>query len=279
MSNAKHVRTRATLAVCVCLFWMGAGCQPARTPSKSGPLIGITSVYEPAHGDKSAQTAVGFAYIRAVAENGGVPVVLPTVDDERVLQRYLEVLDGLVLIGGDDVPPEAYGQQADKTVQPLTKERYDFERKLIARWLAGGKPLLGVCLGMQFTNVVSGGSLIQDIPSQVGTKVDHHKGYHRVQIELGSTLANLLGATEASVLSSHHQAVAKVGKDLRVVAHSEEGIVEALERTDGPFGLFVQWHPESMTDLAHRNAIYGALIHAAAKRPSLKEKPFRNPQE
>jgi putative glutamine amidotransferase len=196
-----------------------------------------------------------------------VPVVLPTVDDERALQKYVETLDGLVLIGGDDVPPEAYGEQADKTVKLLTKERYDFERKLIAHWLASGKPLLGVCLGMQFTNVVSGGSLIQDIPSQVGTKIDHHKGYHRVQIEPGSALANLLGATEASVLSSHHQAVKKVGKDLRVVAHAEDEVIEALERTDGKFGLFVQWHPESMTDLAHRNAIYGALIHAAAKRP------------
>jgi putative glutamine amidotransferase len=195
-----------------------------------------------------------------------VPVVLPTVDDERVLQKYLKVLDGLVVIGGDDIPPEVYGEQPHKTVKRLTKERYEFERKLIARWLAGGKPLLGVCLGMQFTNVVSGGSLVQDIPSQVGTKVDHHKGYHRVQIEPGSTLASLLGATEASVLSSHHQAVQRLGKNLRVVAHSEDGVIEALERTDGPFGLFVQWHPESMADLAHRNAIYGAMIHAAAKR-------------
>jgi putative glutamine amidotransferase len=229
-------------------------------------LIGITSVYEPAKGDKSAEITAGFAYARAVAENGGVPVVLPTVDDERVLQKYLNMLDGLVLIGGDDIPPEAYGEQADRTVQPLAKERYDFERKLIARWLASGKPLLGVCLGMQFTNVVSGGTMIQDVPSEVGTQVNH-RGYHRVQIEPGSNLASLLGATEASVLSSHHQAVERLGKDLKPVARSEDGIVEALERTDGGFGLFVQWHPESMTDIAHRNAIYGALVHAASKRP------------
>ncbi len=265
MGQTKCVENRTAMVFSICLLWLGAGCQPSHLSSESGPLIGITSVYEPAKGDKSAETTAAFAYARAVAENGGVPVVLPTVDDEQVLQRYLEVLDGLVLIGGDDIPPEAYGQQADKTVKPLTKERYEFERKLIARWLAGGKPLLGVCLGMQFTNVVSGGSLIQDIPSQVGTKVDHHKGYHRVQIEPGSTLASLLGATEAYVLSSHHQAVQRLGKNLRVVAHSEDGVIEALERTDGTFGLFVQWHPESMTDLAHRDAIYGALIHAAAR--------------
>jgi putative glutamine amidotransferase len=226
-------------------------------------LIGITSDYEPAKGNRSALTTTGFAYVRAVAANGGVPVVLPTVDEEQVLQKYLSTLDGLVLIGGDDIPPAAYGEQPDKTVVPHTQERYEFERKLIARWLASGKPLLGVCLGMQFTNVVSGGTMIQDIPSEIGTKVKH-RGYHRVQIEPGSSLAKLLGGTEASVLSIHHQAVDKLGKNLRPMARAEDGIVEALERTDGKFGLFVQWHPESMTDLVHRNAIYGALIRAAA---------------
>ncbi len=265
MSDAKHTMSVAALALWVCLFWLGAGCQPAHVSSGSGPLIGITSDYEPAKEDKSAKTTVGFAYVRAVAANGGVPVVLPTVDDERVLQKYLDTLDGLVLIGGDDIPPEAYGEQPHETVQPLVKERYEFERKLIARWLASGKPLLGVCLGMQFTNVVSGGTMIQDIPSEVGTKVNH-KGYHRVQIEPGSSLAKLLGGTEASVLSSHHQAVDKLGKNLRPMARAEDGVVEALERTDGKFGLFVQWHPESMTDLAHRNAIYGALVRAAASK-------------
>jgi putative glutamine amidotransferase len=263
MSNAKRNTNPAALFVCMCLFWMGAGCQPSQSPA--GPLIGITSVYEPAKGDQPAQTTVGFAYVQAVAANGGVPVVLPTVDDERVLQKYLRILDGLVLVGGDDIPPAAYGESPHETVQPLTKERYDFERKLIARWLASGKPLLGVCLGMQFTSVVSGGTMIQDIPSEVGTQVNH-RAYHRVRIEPGSSLAGLLGATEASVLSNHHQAVERLGKDLRPVAHSADGVVEALERTDGPFGLFVQWHPESMTDAAHRNAIYGALVHATAQR-------------
>ncbi len=265
MSKRKLVTNQVVLSLWICLFWMGAGCQQSQAPSKTGPLIGITSDYEPAKGNRSALTTAGFAYVRAVADNGGVPVVLPTVDDERVLQKYLDTLDGLVIIGGDDIPPEAYGEQSDKTVKPLTKERYEFERKLIARWLARGKPVLGVCLGMQFTNVVSGGTMIQDIPSEVGTKVNH-KAYHRVQIEPGSSLAKLLGTTEASVLSNHHQAVDKLGKNLRPIAHAEDGVVEALERTDGPFGLFVQWHPESMTDLAHRNAIYGALVRAASSK-------------
>jgi len=259
MSQARRVAKAAAVTLCGCLLWMSAGCQQGQAPAR--PLIGITSVYEPATEKKSAQTTVSFAYAAAVAENGGVPVVLPTIDNEQILQKYLTALDGLVLIGGDDVPPEAYGQKPHETVVPLEKHRYDFERKLIARWLDGGKPLLGVCLGMQFTNVVAGGTLIQDIPSAIGTKVNH-KGYHRVHIEPDSLLARLLHSQEASVLSSHHQAVDDLGKNLRVIARSEDGVTEALERTDGKWGLFVQWHPEAMSDRAHRDAIYGALVQA-----------------
>jgi putative glutamine amidotransferase len=180
-----------------------------------------------------------------------------------VLRKYLKELDGLVLIGGDDIPPQVYGEQPHETVEPLTPERYEFERKLIARWFAEGKPLLGVCLGMQFTNVVAGGTMIQDIPSEVGKTVDHRK-YHLVRIEPGSRLAHILGDTQASVLSNHHQAVDDLGENLRVIARSEDGVAEALERTDGGFGLFVQWHPEAMTDRAHRDAIYGALVQACS---------------
>lgn len=252
---------KALLPVWLCLILMCAGCHQPETPSD--PLIGITSVYEVTEG-RFAQTAVSFAYVLAVTENGGVPVVLPTVDKPEVLQRYVEMLDGLVLIGGDDIPPEVYGEQPHETVEPLPPQRYEFERKLIARWLESGKPLLGVCLGMQFTNVVAGGTMVQDIPSEIGTTVDH-RAYHRVQIEAPSVLADILNAREADVLSNHHQAVDDLGKGLRVIARSSDGVAEALERTDGPFGLFVQWHPEAMTDRAHRDAVYGALVRACVR--------------
>jgi putative glutamine amidotransferase len=234
------------------------GCQ-----GSSAPLIGITSVYKV--DDKgTARTQIHFNYAQAVAENGGIPFVLPTIDNEQIIQRYVKELDGLVLVGGDDIPPSAYGEQPHETVEILPPQRYDFERKLITKWLDSKKPLLGVCLGMQFTNVVSGGSLIQDIPSEVGTTVNHRE-YHKVQIEPESSLANILGATEANVLSSHHQAARRIGKGLKVIARSEDGVNEALERTDGGFGLFVQWHPEAMNDKKHRDAIYGALIRASVK--------------
>jgi len=236
------------------------GCKSTCAPSR--PLIGITSVYKVDDANDSASTLVDFAYIRAVAENGGVPVVLPTICDEEILQRYVEQLDGLVLVGGADIPPAAYGQKPHETVKVLPTQRYNFERKLIPLWLATGKPILGICLGMQFTNVVSGGTLIQDIPSQVGTKVAHRRKYHRVRIEPSSSLAEILGAEEALVYSIHHQAVDKLGKGLKVVAYAEDGVIEALERVEGGFALFVQWHPELTDDPEHRNAIYGALVRA-----------------
>ena len=250
------------------IFWLTIltfcfGCQ--LTPEKAHPLIGITSVYKVNNENNSASIQVDFAYVKAVAENGGIPLILPTISGKEILRRYVEQLDGLVLVGGDDVPPSAYGEQPNETVKVLPMQRYNFERKLISLWFSSGKPMLGICLGMQFTNVVAGGSLIQDIPSQVGTKVNH-RGYHQVKINPNSSLAKILGASEALVYSNHHQAVKDLGGSLKIVARSEDDVVEALERTDGKFGLFVQWHPEAMDDIKHRNAIYGALIRACAMR-------------
>lgn len=260
--------TEQTTKKMLVLLWLAilaacGGCQSACGPAR--PLIGITSVYKVDKENDSASTLVNFAYVKAVAENGGVPVVLPTISGEEILQRYVEELDGLVLIGGADIPPLAYAEQPHETVKIMPMQRYNFERRLISLWLDSGKPLLGVCLGMQFTNVVAGGTLIQDIPSQVGTKIKH-RGYHKVKIDPNSSLAEILDADEAFIYSNHHQAVKEVGKGLKIVARSDDGVVEALERVDGEFGLFVQWHPELTDDAEHRNAIYGALVRACAAR-------------
>jgi len=259
----------AVLAAC----W---GCRSTRGPAR--PLIGITSVYKVDKKSGSASTSVNFAYVKAVAENGGVPLVLPTISGEEILQRYVDELDGLVLVGGADIPPSAYGQKPQKKVKVMPTQRYNFDRKLISLWWARGKPILGVCLGMQFTNVVAGGTLIQDIPSQVGTKVVHRGNnvYHWVEIEQDSFLAKILGTGRVYVYSNHHQAVKDVGRDLKVVARSDDGVIEALERTDGRFGLFVQWHPEAGNDVRQRNAIYGALVRACIGPVRYSKKELSN---
>jgi putative glutamine amidotransferase len=231
------------------------------------PLIGITSTYQaPREGRTQAATRVNFRYIEAVLEGGGIPVILPTVDDEEAIGRYVERLDGLVLIGGADIPPAAYGEKPHATVRVMPGQRYAFERRLIARWLATQKPVLGICLGMQFTNVVAGGSLIQDIPDQVGTAIRHRgeKGglRHEVEVVPGTRLAGILGTAKAEVYSSHHQAVRRVAPGLQVCARSADGVVEALERSGGGFGLFVQWHPEQMPGTPMRRAIFSAFVQA-----------------
>lgn len=252
------------LILSLVLISANCGCQSNSRPSR--PVIGITSVYQVDADNGSASTVVGFAYVKAVAENGGVPVILPTIADQEIMKRYVDELDGLILVGGADIPPDAYGQKPHETVSVMPEQRYDFERQFIPAWLSSGKPILGVCLGMQFTNVVSGGTLIQDIPSQVGTDVVHRRKYHDVEIEPGSSLVKLLGEKEATVYSNHHQSVDKPGNNLKVIARADDNVIEALERIEGGFGLFVQWHPEVMDDTAHRDAIYGALVQAAARK-------------
>ena len=262
---------RRTLSViCLAILLISFGCHTV-SDKPARPLIGITSVYTKPESAKWGTNTVEFSYVRAVADNGGTPVILPTIDNDEILEHYLNALDGLVLIGGDDIPPSAYGQQPHETVVAMRPQRYDFESKLIARWLKSGKPTLGVCLGMQFTNVVAGGTLIQDIPSQIGTTVNHRKE-HAVTIDQASVLAEILGATEATVFSYHHQAVDKVAPGFEVVAHSSDGVNEAMVRTDGPFGLYVQWHPELTANGRHRDAIYGSLVRAATEHSRLAAK-------
>jgi putative glutamine amidotransferase len=118
---------------------------------------------------------------------------------------------------------------------------------------------------MQMTNVVAGGTLIQDIPSQVGAEIAH-RGHHMVKIEPGSLLDELLDKDELRVWSYHHQAVKDLADGFKVAARSADGVIEAMERTGSRFALFVQWHPEATGDIETRSAIYGALVRAAAGR-------------
>jgi putative glutamine amidotransferase len=196
-----------------------------------------------------------------------VPILIPVVSDGRIQAEYVQRLDGLALIGGGDIPPEAYGEKPHPTVEVMPRARWDWERRLIEQWLKTGKPLLGICLGAQMTNVVAGGSLIQDIPSQVGDRVVHSgRGtvQHMVTIEPESRLYRILGTRRTPVHSSHHQSIKRIGKGLRVVARSDDDLIEALETTGERWGLLLMWHPERMAQ-PHRRAVFGALVAAACR--------------
>ncbi len=255
---------------------------PAETDSGGRPLIGITSTV------KEESATVPLAYAQAVHEAGGIPLILPAIDDDALRAELVRRLDGLVLTGGGDVPPSAYGQKPHETVKLMPEARWSFEPRLIDEWLKTGKPLLGVCLGAQMTNVVRGGSLIQDLPSELGGSVVHanppdekdtdkketrnesgdkhdaderEPATHRVTLAADSRLRQILGVDQVMVISAHHQAAKHLGRGMRATGHSDDGVIEALEMPKHPWAVFVQWHPERMYR-PHRQALFGSLIRA-----------------
>ncbi len=221
--------------------------QTRGSTEKRAPLIGIASL-----------TAEN--YVEAIRTSGGIPVVLPNAggNEERV-PEYLDLLDGLLLPGGADIPPSEYGEETHESVELLDDDRYQFEKTLVREWIEKtDKPLLGICLGSQWINVAAGGSLVQDIPTEV--KTNHRDTSHLVTLEPGSRLAGILGATEMEVNSFHHQSVERIGGGLRAVAKAPDGVIEATESTDpGRFLIGVQWHPEKMMP---ENEVQGRLLKA-----------------
>jgi len=251
--------------VAVCVLVLVAGCTHVSSGPKA-PLIGVTSVYLEADESWPARIIVPMTYVDSVREAGGVPVVLPALESPEVIREYLRRLDGLVLVGGRDIPPSAYGQEAHESVTQMPKERYAFESELLRQWFDTRKPVLGICLGSQFANVVRGGSLVQDIPTHVGKTVNHRgksDAPHRVVIDESSQLYEILGERDLKVWANHHQSVDRLGEGLKVVARSDDGVVEATELVEYPFGIFVQWHPERMTEGQHKADLFGALIDAS----------------
>ena len=214
-----------------------SGCsnhQSRPAPTFDQPLIGIASL-------------TSDTYKIAIRHAGGIPIVLPNGDDSAgKIAGYLELIDGLLMPGGADIPPSEYGELPHSTFNPLAENRYQFEKALITAWIKKtDKPLLGICLGSQWINVAHGGSLVQDIPSEFGG--NHRNVTHLVTLEPNTRLSEIFGELSFEVNSLHHQSVRKVGNGLRVAAKSPDGVIEATETTDpNGFLIGVQWHPEKL---------------------------------
>ncbi|MDP7287258.1 MAG: gamma-glutamyl-gamma-aminobutyrate hydrolase family protein, partial [Phycisphaerae bacterium] len=218
----KHWTVTALLAAAAFTLLSGCGRGASLAPDandRSRPLIGISSMHIP----KGQYDRVGSAYSQAVRDAGGTPLILPVIADEALAARYAGILDGLLLTGGDDVPPGAYGQQPVKQTQTLSPKRHAFEKMMLEAWLPTGRPILGICRGLQQTNVVCGGTLVQDIPTQIAGKVTHRAPgatTHKITLQPGTKLRAMLAASTVQVNTNHHQAAAKVGKNLKVAARS-----------------------------------------------------------
>lgn len=235
------------------------------------PNIGVTCNLETVqYGGLWTEAAamVPLSYVRAVAHAGGRPLLLaPTPADLADPTELLDLLDGVLVTGGADLDPDAYGEPAHAETEATSAERDAFELLLVRAAVERDLPCLGVCRGMQVVNVAYGGALEQHLPD----RLDHdiHRGEngdfaeHRVEIEPDSLAALAAGATCATVKSYHHQGVARVGDGLRVTAQAEgDGTAEAVEDARRRFMLGVLWHPEE--DEADR--LIGAFVRAC-RRP------------
>jgi len=221
----------------------------------SDPIVGL-----PTHSARSGTPAyaLGKAYCDAVTQAGGVPLALPLLEDRR-LRRLYDLIDGLLLCGGGDVHPQFYGR-IDTGQARFVDRRRDRVELFLARWaLADGLPILAICRGIQVLNVAAGGTLIQDIPTELTEALPHASDRHfphdhlahQVLLEPGTLLVRVLALERLTVKvnSRHHQAVKELASGFLVSARAPDGIVEAIERRPSPsasFCLGVQWHPENL---------------------------------
>jgi putative glutamine amidotransferase len=238
------------------------------------PLIGLTSStrYEK-DWDQTTELAADYLfrnYASAIQAAGGWPIIIPTLHPAHYVELLAERLDGLVLAGGVDIDPLEYGQPPHSGLGTVDKDRDALELELARFAASKGLPTLGICRGAQVVNVALGGTLYQDIPSQMNKDIAHkqseprHRVSHAVRLEPATRLHRLIGRDEIMVNSGHHQAVCDVAPDLIVSARSLDDMVEAVELPDHPFFLAVQWHPEGTAHLDEPSArLFSGLVTAA----------------
>jgi putative glutamine amidotransferase len=247
------------------------------------PLIGVTtSELRPGelatlrrHGEPPhAEMALGIPYVRAIETAGGVPVVMPPLALDAVT-TLVNRLDGLVLSGGPDLTPVAYDQRPHAQLGS-TEPRLDaFEYAIVTAALRLNLPILGICRGAQALNVARGGTLHQHLPDVVGDQIAHRQSEvgirptHTVEVLAGTRLAGLIGAGRLRVNSFHHQAVDRVGDDLRVSARAPDGTIEAIEDPAQNFVVGVQWHAETLVGGRAHRALFDELVATAAAERSL----------
>jgi putative glutamine amidotransferase len=215
------------------------------------------------------------AYVQAVTAAGGASLVIPLGLPEDVLAEILSRLDGVLFSGGSDVHPSRYGSQMHPKVEGVDLDRDRVELYAFQAVSQLQKPFLGICRGFQVINVALGGSLYEDILDQHPAGLDHRRGKHArdylahaVAVAPGSRLAELLGDTHVQVNSMHHQGVRQLAPSLQATATAPDGIIEAFELPDYPFGLAVQWHPECLPEHAEMRRLFEVFIQAAGDRHS-----------
>lgn len=234
------------------------------------PIIAITAGREFVEG-KSPVNELSDAYVRAILDAGGTPVVLPSITPLDKVDGLFEHVDGFLFTGGADADPAIFKGRPHERVYGIDAERDAIEIHILKKAAARGKPFMGICRGIQMVNIAFGGSLWTDIHDQFGAtqKHDFYPGYardyigHSVSLVAGSRLESIVGPGELEVNSFHHQAIESLAPGLTPMAYSPDGLVEAVMLEGHPFGLGVQWHPECLPQYPRHRALFKAFVQAA----------------
>jgi putative glutamine amidotransferase len=215
------------------------------------PLIGITST-KVSINPQAMGCYVSDGYFNGVARCGGIPVVIPLLEDEDVTKEIIDRVDAIIFSGGEDVGPHHYGEMPNPSLGEVFPLRDQIEIMGVRYALSKEKPILGICRGAQVINVAMGGTLYQDLPSQMKHSCQHMQraprpeASHFVSLQKGSKLFDIFKKERVFCNSFHHQAVKDLAPNFIISALAEDGVVEGFESTVHQFAAGIQWHPEMM---------------------------------
>jgi len=231
------------------------------------PIIGVVPLWD----EQLDSIWMVPGYMQGLEEAGAVPMILPLTASETALEKAANLFDGFLFTGGQDVNPKLYGHEKSPRCGEICDVRDKMETYIFREFvLKKNKSALGICRGIQFINAALGGTLYQDIPTELPSAINHSKGHtespaHNVRIVQGTPLHKLAGKESLEVNSSHHQGIKSLAKGLEVMATADDGLVEAVYMPERPDVWAVQWHPEhSLKDEMSRK-IFSAFVENVRK--------------
>ena len=210
-----------------------------------------------------------YTYVNAILKADGVPILIPPGGETSAVARMVEVCGGFIFTGGPDISAEWLGEELHTMASVMPPEREAMDRALLGAVIEARKPLIGICLGCQEMNILLGGTIIQDIYDEIPSEIQHTTKQapfvtrHPAIIEGGTLLHSIVKCDTLEINSAHHQAIREPAANMRVSARAADGIIEAVEMNDYPFGLGIQWHPEYLVDEVPHLALFEALVAAA----------------
>jgi putative glutamine amidotransferase len=237
------------------------------------PVIGVTTSFGK---NKQGLPTIYLlrAYVEALLESDGAPLLIPSDLTSEGLKAVYDRLDGVLFTGGGDIALHYFRGEPNPHVLEVEGERDQTEFDLLRASISSGKAFLGICRGLQVINVGLGGTLFSHISDQLPGAVQHDYSLghprtylaHRVTIESGSRLSRILGESSLPVNSLHHQGVNEIAPGLKAAGFAPDGLLEALELPDHPYGLAVQWHPEWLRGQAATQRLFRSFVEAAANK-------------